>query len=141
MPSIDKTKNLGQTQTTQTLAPTPYIKEQTPTQHSNPRTQTTTQQQQKSQHPNFHPRPHIYGIHRLFPMEGDKNKITKSSPPLRTAQGTWAQSDIEKANIFAEHLANVFLPNPSENSPVEEEALIHYLETPYQLDLPLNRLL
>jgi hypothetical protein len=70
-----------------------------------------------------------------------KKKNTKLSPPLRTAQGTWVRSDIEKVNTFAEHLANVFQPHPSENSPVEEEALIHYLETPYQLDPPLNRLL
>jgi hypothetical protein len=90
MPFTDKTKNLGQTQTTQTLAATPYVKEQTPAQRSNPRTQTTPQQQ-KSQHPNLPPRPHTYGIHRLFSMEGDKKKtkqITKSSPPLRTTQGT-----------------------------------------------------
>jgi hypothetical protein len=40
MPFIDKTKNLGHTQM---LAPTPNTKEQTPTQHSNPRTQTTQQ--------------------------------------------------------------------------------------------------
>jgi hypothetical protein len=127
MPFIDETKNLGQTETTQTLAPTPYIKEQL-TQHSNPQTQTTPQQQ-KSQHPNLPPRPHTYGIHRLFPMEGDQeNKtVTKSSPLLGTAQGTWAQSDIEKANTFAEHLANVFKPHRSKNSLVEEEALIHYL--------------
>jgi hypothetical protein len=32
-------------------------------------------------------------------------------------------------------------PSLQKNSPVEEEALIHYLETPYQLDPPLNRLL
>jgi hypothetical protein len=64
MPFTDKTKkNLGQTQNTQTLAPTPYIKEQTPAQRSNPRTQTTPQQQQKSQHPNLSTRPHTYGIH------------------------------------------------------------------------------
>jgi hypothetical protein len=57
-------------------------------------------------------------------MEGDQKKqITKSSP-LRTTQGTWARSDIEKANTFAEHLANVFQPHRSENSPLEEEALI-----------------
>jgi hypothetical protein len=60
---------------------------------------------------------------------------------LITTEGTWARSDIEKANTFAEHLANVFQPHRSENSAVEEEALTHYLETPYQLDSPLNRLL
>jgi hypothetical protein len=69
-----------------------------PTHHSNPRTQTTIKQ---------------------------TKQIKKSSPPLWTAQGTWARSDIEKANTFAKHPANVFQPHPSENSPVEEEALIH----------------
>jgi hypothetical protein len=47
MPFIDKTKNFGQTQDKQTLAPTPNTKEQTPTQHSNPGTQTTPHQYQK----------------------------------------------------------------------------------------------
>jgi hypothetical protein len=63
-------------------------------------------------------------------------QIMKSSPPLQTTQRIWAQSDIEKANTSAKHLANVFQPHRSENSPAEEEALIHYLETPYQLDPP-----
>jgi hypothetical protein len=66
--------------------------------------------------------------------------ITKSSP-LRTAQRTWAHSDFEKANTFAEHLANVVQPHPSENSHVEEEVLTRFLETHYQLDPPLNHLL
>jgi hypothetical protein len=37
----------------------------------------------------------------------------------------------------------VFQPNPtpSENIPVEEEILTQFLETPYQLDPPLNHLL
>jgi hypothetical protein len=68
-------------------------------------------------------------------------QITESSPPLWMAQGTWARSDFEKANIFAEHLSNVFQPHPSENSPVEEEVLTQSLDTPYQLDPPLKHLL
>jgi hypothetical protein len=39
---------------------------------------------------------------------------------------------------FAEHLANVFQPHPSENKPKEEEELIRLLETPYQLEPPIN---
>jgi hypothetical protein len=34
----------------------------------------------------------------------------------------------------------LFQPHPSENEPEEEEPLIHLLETPYQLQLPINRL-
>jgi hypothetical protein len=63
----------------------------------------------------------------------------KSSPPLRTSQGIWARSNVEKAHAFAEHLAKVFQPHPSENEP-EEETLTQLLETPYQLEPPINRL-
>jgi hypothetical protein len=38
------------------------------------------------------------------------------------------------------HLGKVFQPYPSENEPEEEEALIQLLETPYQLEQPINRL-
>jgi hypothetical protein len=39
----------------------------------------------------------------------------------------------------AEYLAEVFQPHPSEDEPEEEEALIQLLETPYQLEPPINR--
>jgi hypothetical protein len=32
-------------------------------------------------------------------------QITKSSPPLRTPQGTWARNNAEKAHAFVKHLA------------------------------------
>jgi hypothetical protein len=102
---------------------------------------TTTTTEIKTSKPS--PKPHTYGIHRLFTIEGDEKtkQITKSSTPLRTYQGTWTWSDIEEVNTFAEHLANVFQPHPSEHFLVAEEALIHYIETPYQLDHRFNRLL
>jgi hypothetical protein len=59
-------------------------------------------------------------------------------PSLRTSQGTWARNNVEKAHTFAQRLANVFQPHPSENEPQEEEALIQLLETPYQLEPPIN---
>jgi hypothetical protein len=31
-------------------------------------------------------------------------QVKKTSPPLRTTQGTWAKSKVEKAHAFAEHL-------------------------------------
>jgi hypothetical protein len=65
-------------------------------------------------------------------------KIKQVKKP--SSQGTWARSNIEKARAFAEHLANVFQSHPSENQPEEEEALTQLLETPYQLEPPLNRL-
>jgi hypothetical protein len=63
-------------------------------------------------------------------VEGDQ-KTKKTSPPLRTSQGSWARSNVKKAHAFAEHLAEVFQPHPSENEPEEEEALIQLLETLY----------
>jgi hypothetical protein len=52
-----------------------------------------------------------------LPVEGDQEnkQVKKPSPPLRTSQGTWARSIVEKAHAFAEHLAKVFKPHPSEN--------------------------
>ena len=35
------------------------------------------------------------------------------SPPIRRSQGGWVRSPIEKANLFAKHLYNVFKPHSS----------------------------
>jgi hypothetical protein len=51
-----------------------------------------------------------------------------------------ARSNVEKTHASAEHLAGVSQPHPSEIESEEEEALIHYLETPYQHTPPVNRL-
>jgi hypothetical protein len=67
-------------------------------------------------------------------------QVKKPSAPLRTSHGTWAGSNVEKAHAFAEHLANVIQPHPLENQPEEEEALMQLIETPYQLEPPINRL-
>jgi hypothetical protein len=58
--------------------------------------------------------------------------VKKSSPPLRTPQGTWARTNTEKAYAFTKLLAKVFQPHPSEIDPEEEEPLTHLLETTYQ---------
>jgi hypothetical protein len=64
--------------------------------------------------------------------------VKKPFPPIRISQGTWARNNVEKAQAFAEHLAKVLQPHPSENEPEDEEALIHLLEAPYQLEPPIN---
>jgi hypothetical protein len=61
-------------------------------------------------------------------------RITEPSPPIRTPLGKWAST-----HAFAHHLAEVFQPHPSENLPADEEAITHFLETPYQLEPPLPR--
>jgi hypothetical protein len=79
-------------------------------------------------HPNIPTRTYSNRIHRLFTAESTKKikRLKKPSQPLRTSQGTWARSNIEKAHAFGEHLANVFQLHPSENVPEEEEALYNF---------------
>ena len=50
-----------------------------------------------------------------------------SIPPLRTKQGEWANSDMQKANVLAEHFGNVFKPYTSEMSKEEEQEIMHAL--------------
>jgi hypothetical protein len=66
-----------------------------------------------------------------------KLKHVKKPPLLRTSQGTWVRSNVEKADVFAKHLADVLQPHLSEDEPKEEEALIQLLESPYQLKSPI----
>jgi hypothetical protein len=69
-------------------------------------------------------------------MESSQEIQTHHStlPPLQTAQSTWDRTNIDKAQTFANHLASVFQPIPSNNSPEEEEPIISLLESPYQLE-------
>jgi len=41
---------------------------------------------------------------------------TDASPPIKNPRGEWARSDEDKAKVFAQHLSNVFQPNPPNNS-------------------------
>jgi hypothetical protein len=61
-------------------------------------------------------------------------RFKKTSPSLKTSQGTSVRSNLKKIQAFAEHLAKGFHPRPSENEP-EEERLIQLLETPFQHQL------
>jgi len=62
-----------------------------------------------------------------------------SISPIRSSNGKWARSAIEKADAFAQHLAEVFTPHPVEAHSEEEEDEIHRpLNEPYQLELPLH---
>jgi hypothetical protein len=80
-------------------------------------------------------------VQQLFHSERKKIKQAKKpSPPLRTSEGTWAKSNGEKAHAFAEHLAKVFQPYPSENQPEDKEVLMQLLETRYQLEQPIYSL-
>jgi hypothetical protein len=88
--------------------------------------------------------PAFYNIYKIFTPQhlpttpygkqsGNPNITPPSPPPLQVGQGTWARTNIDKAQTFAHHLASVFQPNPSNSSPEEEEPIISLLESPYQL--------
>lgn len=55
-------------------------------------------------------------------MEGLKRPILQN-PPVRNADGSWARSNIQKANCFAEHLENTFQPNDGDDPPNWEETI------------------
>jgi hypothetical protein len=50
-----------------------------------------------------------------------------------------AKSDTQKANVLAEHFANVFKPYNSEMKEEEEKEILHVLETPGQLETPVKK--
>ncbi|KMQ86445.1 reverse transcriptase [Lasius niger] len=59
--------------------------------------------------------------------------------PVRSPDGKWARSANEKADAFAQHLAEVFTPHPdAAQSEEEEDEIYRALNEPYQLELPLH---
>lgn len=80
-------------------------------------------------------------ITNLSPVDHSLWKATKkfkrpivAIPPIRKPNGAWARSNTEKANEFAEYLANVYTtPQINNNNDVEIE---NYLNTPCQLSPP-----
>ena len=45
-------------------------------------------------------------------------------PPLRKPDSSWAHSNMEKSNQFAQHLAKVFTPHPRNNNDDEIESYL-----------------
>lgn len=64
----------------------------------------------------------------------------KRNPPIRMPNQQWARSDEEKAEVFVNHLADVFNPYPAnvENAQ-EEDEIIKFLDVPVQMDLPIRK--
>jgi hypothetical protein len=60
-----------------------------------------------------------------------------SIPPIRKADQSWAESDLEKATNFAEHLSQVFTPHNSEHHHNNDD-IEKFLDAPCQMSLPIN---
>jgi hypothetical protein len=78
---------------------------------------------------------------RILAMERhQKTKAaTNTHPRLRTEEREWAKSDTQKANVLADHFANVFKPYNSEMPKEEEREILQALETPGRLDTPVKK--
>ena len=55
-------------------------------------------------------------------------------PPIRCSQGGWARSPIEKANLFANYLSNIFKPHSSNTAP----EITEYLHSLFQMFPPIK---
>ena len=63
------------------------------------------------------------------------------TPPIRINSSTWTRTDKQKATAFAEHLASVFQPFPSQLSALDEETIKNDLNVPHQMALPIKKIL
>ena len=58
------------------------------------------------------------------------------SSPLQRSDGSWAQSDQEKAEEFASHLLSTFQPHPHIQDPAHSKFLHEFLDSPLELSPP-----
>lgn len=56
-------------------------------------------------------------------------------PPISKSDGTWARSHVEKSEVFVNHLAAVFTPNPSL---VNHDEIQECIDSPNQLSPPIK---
>jgi len=72
-------------------------------------------------------------------MEGHYKKLIKykqSAPSLHMTNNSWASSDTNKANIFSEHLANVFKPRDISPNRIHSLNIKCFLESPLPMVFP-----
>jgi hypothetical protein len=63
-------------------------------------------------------------------------RLKQPSPPLRKADHSWAITDLEKVNIFAEHLSKCFTPHDIQPSASQLEIVDSSLNSPLPMSLP-----
>lgn len=73
----------------------------------------------------------------LWKFTKNLNRPQQSKSAIRKSNGAWARTSKEKANIFAQHLANVFTPNESQCAQHDQEVNDHLLQV-LQLSPPLK---
>jgi hypothetical protein len=61
-------------------------------------------------------------------------------PPKGINHNTWARKDKQKAAAFAEYLASVFQPFPSQMSVMKKETINNDLNAPHQMALLMKKI-
>jgi hypothetical protein len=74
--------------------------------------------------------------HSLWKATKKFKRPTIATRPIRTPDRTWARSDQQKVNIFAEHVAKVF--SPAEDHNIDRAEILNFLVVPCQLSLPVR---
>jgi len=62
-----------------------------------------------------------------------------SNPPIRTPEGAWAKSNIEKAELSADHLERVFTPNPGNRKPEADREILQSLNEACQQKIATDK--
>lgn len=62
------------------------------------------------------------------------------NPPLRKLNGNWTRTNRDKAETFANHLANVFQPWDIKSNVTDKNDIENFLSSPHQLDLPIKKI-
>jgi hypothetical protein len=69
-------------------------------------------------------------------MKGPQHHIT----PIRINHNSWAKTDKQKATAFAQHIATVFQPFPSQLSVMGEETINNDLNASHQIALAMKKI-
>ncbi|KAL4097373.1 hypothetical protein QTP88_022162 [Uroleucon formosanum] len=63
-------------------------------------------------------------------------RLNQPTPPLRNEDNSWAPTDIDKANILAQHLENSFSPHDIQPSHTQLKIIEKYIDAPLPMSMP-----
>ena len=75
----------------------------------------------------------------LWRVAKSLNNTIEKQLPLKKPDGSWARTDAEKAELFADHLKMVFKPNAVEPSFDNSEKIEETLNECHQMDFPIRK--
>lgn len=60
--------------------------------------------------------------------------------PIKDENNQWARNDKQKTEVFVKHLKKVFEPFQSEVTAEDEDEIKQFLETPFQMEVPIKKI-